>query len=274
MSGFLLFLRKIYVVILFIIIEGIAIYYYVNSDIIRQSNTLSFTSNITSGVSSLSGGVRDYFSLRGQNRELLSRVIELEQQLNVANSLIADDYQLDSLTAQLFQREGYNYVPARVISNSINKSNNFITINAGRSDGISENMAVITPSGDMVGYISSCSEHYSVAISVLSRSFKSSGKLANDNYFGSIWWSGDNRYKLNLSELSKYALLQHGDTIVTTGFSQIFPAGITIGRISDFSLDELGTSYEVEVELSADLSALNRVVVVGREDVLFVNPNE
>ncbi len=271
MYGLLLFLRNVYVVALFIIIEGVALYFYANSPGRAQSQLLSYASYVTAGVNSATSGVYNFFLMPRVNRELVNRVAELERELNIARLSIPDSLHRDSVVRQRIIREEYRYIPARVISNSINKANNFITINAGRVDGVKEDMALVTPSGEMVGYISSCSEHYAVATSVLSRTFRSSGKLSDDNYFGSLWWSGDNRYKLKLSELSKYASLQHGDTIVTTGFSQIFPSGITIGRVVDYSLDELGTSFEVDIELAADLSALDRVVVVGREEELFIH---
>lgn len=269
MSGLLLFLRNIYVMGLFLLIEGVAIMCYLNNQGDSQSQILSYVSYFTGGIHSAWSGAVNFVSLSNENQELIERIIALEEELRYAREAAPAGVQADSITMHRLAEEGYNYIPARVISNSINKANNFITINAGFSSGVREEMALITPSGEMVGYITGCSDNYAVATSVLSRTFRSSGKLKGDDYFCSVWWSGDSRYTLNLNELSKYATLQVGDTVSTTGFSQIFPADITIGVISDFSLDEMGTSYDATIELAADISALNHVIVVGREEVLF-----
>ncbi len=273
MSALFLFLRNIYVVLLFLLIEGVAIFCYVNSEGESQSQIVSYASYLTGGVDAFSSGVGSYFSLKGENRELLDRLLELESELSAVKLSQSESYTLDSVLSAKIEREEYSYIPARVISNSINRANNYITINIGSSEGVALDMALITPSAEMVGYITGCSEHYAVATSVLSRKFRSSGKLKDDNYFGSLSWSGYSRYQLQLNELSKYASLQHGDTIVTTGFSQIFPAGITIGTVVDYMLDDMGTSFDVDIELAADLSALDRVVVVGRKSPLIEIPN-
>ena len=114
----------------------------------------------------------------------------------------------------------------------------------------------------MSGYVIDCSEHYSVAMSVLNTSFRASGKLDGEEYFGSIYWDGANQYEVVMDELSKYADPQPGREVVSTGFSEYFPADILIGWVEQAELDETKTTYRVRVRLAAEISSLSDVILV------------
>ena len=92
-------------------------------------------------------------------------------------------------------------------------------------------MALLASDGSMAGYVVDCTERYSVAMSVLNTSFRASGWLVGADYFGSIYWDGADPHTVVLDELSKYADPQPGQEVVTTGFSQYFPADVLIGWV-------------------------------------------
>lgn len=95
-------------------------------------------------------------------------------------------------------------------------------------------MGVLSPEGAMVGYVAASSDRHAVAVSILNTSFNASGKLAGDDYFGSIYWAGDDRYHVRMKELSKYARVTEGEEVVSSGFSQYFPADVLIGYVESF----------------------------------------
>ncbi len=261
------FIRSTYVAILFILAETIAISHYASTSSYSRAKVLaSSNAVIGSGQRAIRNTVH-LFGLSAENRRLSEYIATLEMEIDNFEAQQSDILP-DDVT--LFNNPEYTYIVARAISNSINKEDNFIVLDKGIEDGVRENMAVITPNGELLGYITGCSSRFSATLSALSYSFKSSGKLLDGEHFGSISWSGDSRYELTMSELSKYATINVGDTIVSTGFSQIFPPGVNIGRVKRFELNQMQTAYNVAVELSADITAVDYVLIVGRRDSMEI----
>ena len=264
------FLRRIHVVLLFIIIEAIALNYYAHSTFYTQAKILSRANSVVGGLQRSVFSVKHFFTLRSENEMLAARVAELERNLasyreREANS--ATDTlsmaQIDS--AFVDQLAQYSYTPARIISNTINRNRNYITLNRGRQHGITEDMAVISPNGSMVGYIVGCSDRYSVAISILNEKFTTSGKIIGDEHFGSITWNGRSPHKVQMSELTKYAEFEVGAPVVSSGLSHIFPEGVKIGYVESFSENENQTSYDIVVRLAADMSKVSNVLVISND---------
>ena len=241
------FLRSTYVALLFVIIEVVAINYYAHSSHFTQARILTQSNRLAGGIHSAFRGVKRFFALPDENRRLLERVAALENELSFyrEQALFAA---LDTVGSPL--AGPYRYTTARVVANSINKQENLLTLNKGA----------------MVGYIVSCSDRYSVAVSILNTSFRASGEVAGDGHFGSIYWDGFDAEHVRMRDLSKYAAVERGDTIVSTSFSRYFPAGILIGTVEEFELNETRTAYDVRIRLAADMTALHDVVLVKNQD--------
>ena len=107
-------------------------------------------------------------------------------------------------------------------------------------------------------------------MSVLNTSFRASGKLAGSDYFGSIYWDGFDAEHVRMRDLSKYAAVERGDTIVSTSFSRYFPAGILIGTVEEFELNETRTAYDVRIRLAAEMTRLTDVILVENRDLTEV----
>ncbi len=256
------FIRSTYLVVLFVIAEGIAISHYASSDSYTRAKMLVVSNSVMGRAQKVIHNTTHLFELPVENRELSHYIAELELKLGQLEQINNDKLH----TPILFENPEYTYIVGRVVSNSINKRDNFLVLDKGVEDGVRENMAVITPNGEMLGYITGCSSRYSAALSILSANFSSSGKLKEGEHFGSIRWSGENRYEVMMTELSKYALINVGDTVVSTGFSQIFPPNIHIGEVKAYEFNEMETAYRVTIELAADLSATDYVLIVGHRD--------
>lgn len=259
------FIRSTYVVLLFVVIEAVAISYYAHSSCYTQARLLARTNRVVGSVNGFFADVKHYFTLGRENRALLGRVEALEAEL--------DRYRGAETTARL---EGYlagdkggryQRLTASVVSNSINKSRNYLVLNRGRRDGVMPDMAVLSADGAMAGYVVECSERYAVAISVLNTAFRASGKITGSDYFGSITWDGADPTRVTMDELSKYAEPRPGDEVVSTGFSQYFPEGILIGTVEKAELNEGRTAYTVQVRLAAEVSGLGDVILVRNRDL-------
>ncbi len=259
------FIRRIYVVLLFIVIETIALNYYAHSSFYTQAKILSHANRAIGGVQNAVFGVRHYFTLRRENEVLAHRVAELETQLAVYRGQAADTG-TDSLQLPIEELTQYRYMTARIVSNTINRDRNYITLNRGLMHGVSEDMAVISPDGVMVGYVIGCSERYSVVMPVLNTDFRTSGKIEGDDHFGSISWSGSSPYSMNMTELSKYADINIGDEVVSSGLSHYFPEGVKIGSVVSYRLNESQTAYDVEIRLGTDVTRLSNVILIENLD--------
>lgn len=243
--------------ILFVVFEIAAVSFYARSTCYTQARILARANVALGGIAGAISGVGSYFSLARENAVLTRRVAELEQERALYRATIADSTAIREAAELQFE-----YIPARVVSNSINRSRNFITMNKGLRDGVTGDMAVLSSSGAVVGYVLECSERYSVAVSILNTSFRTSGKIEGDSYLGSIEWRGGNPHEVVMHELSKYADIEVGARVVSTGFSHYFPADMPIGRIVSFSLNDKNTAYDAVVRLEADMSKLYNVVLV------------
>ena len=257
------FLRKIHVLLIFILLECVAIHFYANSTPYTRARLLSASNAVVGTIYRAAAGVRCYFGLGRENRHLTEEIIRLRNELDIYR-LAFEEKQLQALRDTVISP--YDYLPARVVHNSIGRQENFLTLNKGMRDGVRENMAVLTPNGAMVGYVLSCSDRYAVCISLLNTSFRASGRLASSDHFGSISWPGIDSRRIRLSEIPKYAHVIPGDTILTTDYSFSFPSGIPIGRVVDYKSVEETASYDISVEPFADFSTLKEVILVGNDD--------
>lgn len=255
------FLRKVYVFLLFIVLECGAIYIYVSADSYARAKMLSIQSSVVGSIDYFMRGMVDYFYLKGENRELLERVAELEQRL--AGVEMARQDSLMVASSYYDDVAKVSYQSAYVVSNTINRKHNYMVINQGVEHGVRTGMGVVTPQHEMVGVVMEATDHYSVVMSTLNTRFRTSGKIEDDGYAGYVFWEGSDRYKMRMKDLSKYANAQIGSRVETTSFSQIFPAGVSIGQIVDIEYDQQTLSYNLEIELAADISRVYRVLVVN-----------
>ena len=277
------FIRSIYVVVLFIAIEAIAIGHYARSTHYARARLLAKATQVVGAGHDALAGIRRYFRLERENRDLIEYTARLQQRLSAyetadktlfaitaeapaTDSLATDTSETPDAIQRILNDPQYRTLTAAVISSTISKPENFFVLNRGTRDGVKREMAVISASGAIVGYVVHCTKGYSIALSVLSSSFRTSGMLSGSTYRGSIYWDGADPHTVLMGDRSKYADPQPGREIETNG-SLFFPDGVKIGRILDAQLDETGTTYTVRVELDARLSGLSHVILVENRDL-------
>lgn len=221
--------------------------------------SIFFTSanGVASSVHSFKSSVNSYFGLKAINEQLLDRNTELELKLAAMKSLLDTAQIKDTIRLP----EQYKVIKAKVVKNSINLADNYITLNKGSKDGIERDMGVIGPGG-VVGIVYMVSEHRSLVISVLNSKSSISSKISKNDYFGNLKWDGkDSKYAI-LYDLPNHVEFEKGDSIITSGYSSIFPEGIQVGIVEDKKDSHDGLSYIVKVRLSTDFARLNDVRVI------------
>lgn len=258
------FIRSVYVVVLFVVLEALAIGYYARSSCFTQARLLSRSNAAVGAVHGFLASVRRYFSLKADNEILLERVAYLEERL----AQYDEAANIDRLRSYMAEIGGskFRVMTASVVSNTINRTQNFIIINRGRQDGVAPDMAVLAPNGAMVGYIIDCSDRYAVAMPILNTVFRASGKLSGADYAGSVYWDGADPHTVLFGELSKYAEPRRGQEVVTTGFSLFFPENVLIGWVESVAMNETRSAFTVRVRLAAEFSKLTDVILVENRD--------
>ena len=265
MRNLLNFLLKYNYWLLFILLEVICFVLLFRFNNYQQS--VFFTSaNVVAGkVYEVSGGISSYFHLKSVNEDLLDRNMALEQQItNLENRL--KDYRIDSITMnsiRYLEQADYKIFKAHVIRNSLNQADNYITLDKGSSSGIRPEMGVVDGNG-VVGIVYKTSPSYSLVISVLNSKSSISCKIIGSEYFGYLKWEyGDSRYAY-LKDLPRHAEFNLGDTVVTSGYYTVFPAGVMVGTVDDMSDSNDGLSYLLKIKLATDFGKLGNVRVISR----------
>ena len=229
----------------------------------QQSVFFSSANEVAGQVYAVKGGITGYFGLREINRDLQKRNGALE--VEVANlrervrrlegDSLLERHERDSIFSN------YNFIVAQVINNSVSNSHNYITLNEGSRDGLHSEMGVVDQNG-IVGIVNAVSDNFAVVISLLNPKLRLSCKVKGSSYFGSLVWDGkDARYAV-LEEMPRHVKFAKGDTIITSGYSAVFPEGIMVGVISDFSKQRNDNFYALRVQLSTDFNRLNDVRII------------
>lgn len=265
MRNLLNFLLKYNYWFLFILLEVASFVLLFRFNNYQQSVYFSSANGITGKVYELSGGVTSYFHLRSVNEDLLDRNMMLEQQIaNLEGALLAQ--QTDSVTVNSLKRlprTHYDVFKARVANNSLNMADNYITLDKGFKDGIREEMGVVDGNG-VVGIVYKTSPHFSLVISVLNSKSSISCKIVGSQYFGYLKWEhGDSRFAY-LKDLPRHAEFNLGDTVVTSGYSTVFPEGIIVGTVDDMSDSNDGLSYLLKIKLATDFGKISDVRVITK----------
>jgi len=238
----------------------------------HQSAMFSYASNQVGGqVFSSTESVKHYFSLDQANKQLIKentslRLKNKESYLDRSQGIFSNtNSPIDSLNKKnLFSdtlTPAFDYLSAKVISNSIHKKKNYFMLNKGRKQGIRENMGVIGPQGG-VGIVHSVSNDFCTAISLINIDTRISAKLLSNNELGSLSWDGKDSKIAQLNSIETYIPIEVGDSIVSSGYSHIFPESILLGTILDFSKTIGENTYHINIKLSTNFSALSYVTVI------------
>lgn len=224
-----------------------------------------FTSaNILVGkVYEISSSVTSYFSMGKINSQLTERNVMLEHQVEELSKKLYEK----TLAPQYKQKGQYRFlsefklIHAKVVSNSLDKNENFITIDKGSWDGVRKDMGVACGNG-VVGIVYIVGTHYSIVLPVLNAKSNISCSIQGRNYFGYLRWNGGAKNVAYLDDIPRHAKFKLGDRVITSGYSSIFPAGVLVGKVKHVYNSEDGLSYRVAVQLSTDFGNLRDVCVI------------
>ncbi len=235
MHNFILFIRRFFNLILFIVLEIFCVFLIQHTETIQGNDIVSSANFVAASVYKQRNDVFYYFSLKNTNDRLIKENAELRNQIDryrtldtLKDTLVHRKFTAGDSTKHIVKYADYFYRSAKVINNSTNASDNYITLDRGYKDGIRKNMAVITGSG-IVGRVEHVSAHYSSVLSILSSKQKVSAKL-KDGTNGYIVWDEKQPDVLVMTDIPQQNEVKKGDSIFTALFS-IFSPDVLIGTV-------------------------------------------
>ena len=258
MRNLLIFITKYNAFFLFLIFEISSLVIYIQYNSFQKATFINSANKVTGGLYAKSNELYSYLSLNEVNDSLARENARLRNQLKT--SFYVDTLAKRTVTDTVYKQQ-YTYIQAKVINNSTNRSNNYLTIDRGAKAGIIKGMGVICSSG-LVGKVVFVGEHLSIVQSLLHKDSRFSAMLADKREIGYIEWSDDlDPHKGILKDVTNNAQPRVGELVVSSDYS-LFPAGITIGKISNLRTKSGGFALNMEVALSVDFSRLQYVDVV------------
>lgn len=249
--------------LVFLLLEAVSLVLLVRFNAYQGSVWFTSASRLAGTVNAWESEVLSYFSLGTQNRELTRRNTELEMQVASLTEQLKQARHVASETEREQEAvlDTFRLIEAKVITNSVARQNNYLTINKGELDGVQPEMGVVCGSG-VVGIVYMTTAHYAVVMPVLNAKSNISCRLAGAGYFGYLCWDGDNPQYAYLDDIPRHARFKKGNVVETSGFSAVFPPGLRVGTVTAVYNSEDGQAYRLKVRLSTDFARLRDVNVV------------
>ena len=243
--------------IIFILLEIVSFSLIIRHNEYQRAIFSESASTLFGNVSSTITSIKDYFRLKEMNESLANENILLKNRLEeyelLRDTIIHGTVVQDSIPV-------YEYIGAKQVNATYNRTKNYITLNRGRKNGLQKEMAVCTPEG-IVGLIQDLSDHFAVVIPLINVDSRISAKIKKNNYYGSLQWDGNDYAYSYLNDIPYHVEVNAGDTIVTSGLSKIFPEGIVVGYVE--SVDkETANFLKIKVKLAVDFKRINHVYVI------------
>ena len=246
--------------ILFLLLLGISLSLTIQSHSFHRSKIISSANFLSGGVYEKVNNLNEYLNLKTQNDALALENAKLKSLLFNAEDTTAVR-KLDSLKGVKLE----DIIVSKVIHNSYNVYENYLTLNSGELQGVKTDMGVVNSLG-IIGIIENTSPKYATVISILNKRTQINAKIKKSNHFGSLNWNGKSTGFVQLTDLPRLALIKIGDTIVTGGQSVIFPENINIGTIAKIYRDTQTNFYTLDVKLFNDMTNLGHVYIIKSKD--------
>jgi rod shape-determining protein MreC len=244
--------------ILFILLELFCFFLIIQNNNYQRSSFLNIFFETSGAIQNQYASITEYLNLKNINEELAKENALLKIHSIESKSKIFGE---NILINDTIYKQKYVYITCKVINNSVNKATNYLTLNKGAINGIEPEMGVIGPNG-IIGIVKHVSPNFCTVVSVLHTNFRASAKVKHTGFFGSLYWNG-NDYRTGIVEdIPSHIKIKKGDTIVTTGFSTVFPENINIGTVNTFELPPDKNFYQIKVTFLQDYKNLNNVYVI------------
>ncbi|MCO5239827.1 MAG: rod shape-determining protein MreC [Chitinophagaceae bacterium] len=263
MRNVFLFVRRYFNFLFFILMQVVALYILFHYNRFHEAVFMEAAGEVTGKISRQYNTVEYYFQLKKTNALLVEENQKLRNLLksdfllpDTATERIVDSINVDSL--EPYRR--YLYYPAKVINNSVTSQTNYLTISRGTNQGLSKDMAVVSPSG-IIGTIVNVSNNMATVMSLLHRQSRVSASLLKSGETGSVDWDGKDPQVLTFRNIPKSIAVKKGDTVVTSRYST-FPPGQLVGTVVEVENMDGSNFYLLKIKPSTNFFNIQYVYAV------------
>lgn len=242
--------------ILFVVLEIICFTLIVNNNDPQKKIFLNSSNILAAKIEEQRNNIVEYSNLKNLNDSLL------RQNANLIENLISIDYSNDNVPEPDSLLLQYNLIPSKVINSTINLRNNFFTIDKGSREGVRPDMGVIESHSGLIGVVRNVSDNFAHVISLLNRQTRISCTVKNRRGHGTLMWNDMDPLRMSLESIPKHEKIEVGDTVITSGYSTMFPRGILVGKIESIKVPPGSNSYSVSVKLFNDLTSVKYVYII------------
>lgn len=258
MRNLVAFLRRFRIFLVFVLLQVIGLYLYIQNTEFARLQALSTASSVNGSIMSVRHDVTKHFRLEHTNALLAKENALLRAKLKESNYQVQRSFLKIEDTVYNYQ---YVYYPAVVISSTFDKRNNYMTINIGSEAGIKQGWGVISSKG-VVGIVHAVGKSYSLVKTVLSKNINIDVSLKDDGAFGLLKWDGLSPSICQVSGISNDMAIKRWAHVITRGSSGIFPKGIPVGVVERRKSIEGKPLWDLQVNLAVDFRRIEYVYVV------------
>ena len=270
MKNIFIFLRNYSNLLTFLFLQVLCIYFIVNYNKFHQAAFGNTMNQVTGGINKQYNKAEYFLKLSKTNDSLVlanERLYnKLKENYNITDSgtktVVIDSVRLDSIV----KYRKFNYLSAKVVSNSISLQNNFIVVNGINVKNFKAGMGVVDINNNVVGKVTDVAGDYAVIMSLMHKGSQVNGKLfGGEGQAGQLTWNGKEPNVLSLNNISKSATVKEGDSVVTN-ISGIFPKGLLIGRIKKVTPEKVNNNFNIELRTAVNFYNLEFIYAIQSAD--------
>lgn len=260
-----------WVILAVMLIASLAVMFTRNEPLTRSVRALSLEA--TSRVESQFAWVGTYFRALKENSRMREDNIQLSSEVARSREARAENARLRRMLS-LRDTSDLELVAARIVAKDVGQERNLFTINAGIKDSVDVGMAVIDERG-ILGKVVLVSTHYARIMPYLNTDFRVPAKIRPLEAEGLIRWEGSDPTLLVMEHVPRTEQVLRGQLVVTSGYSGVFPEGLSVGYVDSVAVRPGRNEYRIFVQPSSPLrSAENVFVVLSLPDPEMVALNE
>ncbi len=252
------FIYKHNFVFVFLSLEVICVFILMRKNGYQGSSLINSSNNLSAKVYKISSNTKEYLLLQEENERLARENVYLLNRIKLGYAALP----LKTYTKNdTLYKQVYQFIGGKVINGSINKRNNYLTLDIGSEQGVTQDMAVVSNDG-IIGIVKDVSTNFASVMSILHKDVRVNCQLKKEGINGPLIWDGTDYRFSNLIDVPTHARLKKGDTVITSALSGIFPQGITVGFVDSWDRKQNESFYTVKVLLSADFKKVNHISVI------------
>lgn len=219
--------------------------------------------NAGNSASGFLGSFLELNNLTNKNEELNTKNQELLEEIIILQQLKTENQALREVIGNGQDKE-FKLILTDAIG--VDSQQDFILIDKGSEDGISENMPVINAQKVLFGKIFKVYKNFSKVMLISDRNSVLDIKIQKDDtlsppIYGAVRGEGSLTAILDLIPLDYE--IKNSDILITSSLEGTFPRGLLVGKVTETSKDDLKPFQTAKIELFFNLKQIDKLFIIS-----------